>query len=175
MSVQGPKFEGPIWNKNVGFTCERIMLTFYFILFSHFSHGSFIVLLLNTHTMDEHRHKIFVTLFLIITMQQVIGISLFLASFAFKKFITLFKFQIWKKKSLQNFIKTSTTKVSSKLEFNLFFSYFLQIQTSSLLQLMKTSTFHDQNFMFLFFKHLYFVHLQGLEMCSFEQQPDVNL
>jgi hypothetical protein len=70
------------------------MLTFYFILFSHFSHGSFIVLLLNTHTMDEHRHKIFVTLFLIITMQQVIGISLFLASFAFKKFITLFKFQI---------------------------------------------------------------------------------
>ncbi len=104
-------FETKMWDSHVRGLGWHFILFYFFIslMFIYFS------LLLNTHTMDDHRHKIFVVLVLIITMHQVIGIFFFLAYFAFKKFITLFKFQIWKKNSLQNFIKSSITKVSSKL------------------------------------------------------------
>jgi len=61
-------------------------------------------------------------------MHQVIGIFFFLAYLlCFSKNLSLSLNFKSEKKSLQNFIKLNITKVSSKLEFNLFFSYFLQI------------------------------------------------
>jgi hypothetical protein len=114
-------FETKMWDSHVK------GLGWHFILFYHFSHGSFVLLALQ-YTHDEHMHKIFMVLILIMTMHQVIGIFFFLAYLlCFSKNLSLSLNFKSEKKSLQNFIKLNITKVSSKLEFNLFFSYFLQI------------------------------------------------
>jgi hypothetical protein len=47
----------------------------------------------------------------------------------------------------------------------------------NLIQLVKmgVSTFHEQNFLSSLLEHFHFVHLQRLQMCSFKQQPCVDL
>ncbi len=46
-----------------------------------------------------------------------------------------------------------------------------------LLQIVKigASTFHDETFLSSFFEHFQKANLQGLEMCSFKQQPCMDL
>jgi hypothetical protein len=76
--------------------------------------------------MDENTHKIhkiLVILVLTMTMYRVIIFFFLFLYFVFKFYFIPFKFQNFFLN--QNFIKTSTTKVSNKLEFiSLFFSHF---------------------------------------------------
>lgn len=69
--------------KNVGFTCGRIRMTFFFS--SLISCYFFLFLFLATHIMNEHSHNIFVVLVFIMTMHQVI-VLFFFSLLCFPKF-----------------------------------------------------------------------------------------
>ncbi len=60
-------------DKNVRFSCERIRLTFFLKKNFLFIFLIFFFLLLATHTMEEHMHKILVVLGFTMAMHQIIA------------------------------------------------------------------------------------------------------